>query len=173
MWDTHQPAFGMNGTYNAFSYNKRATDIIHAHDPSTPLFMCHFLFSGIVNKHNQGHVSATSGNDWDFPYILWNDFWFLNKPGPAVLCVCMQRCRYLAWQEAHTPNEVPEEFLSPAGAIDWPLRRTFEGMVHCVDSAIGNVTAALSSRAMWAKTLLVFSSDNGGREDAQFGGNNW
>jgi hypothetical protein len=27
------------GTYNAFSYNKRATDIIKAHDASTPLFM--------------------------------------------------------------------------------------------------------------------------------------
>jgi len=40
---------------------------------------------------------------------------------------------------------VPDEFLGPdpsAGGIDWPLRRTFEGMVHAADSAIGNVTAA-------------------------------
>ena len=29
----------MNGTYNAFSYNARATKIIHDHDASTPLFM--------------------------------------------------------------------------------------------------------------------------------------
>ena len=29
----------MNGTYNAFQYNKRATDIIKAHDASTPLFL--------------------------------------------------------------------------------------------------------------------------------------
>ena len=29
----------MNGTYNAFSYNARATQIIHDHDASTPLFM--------------------------------------------------------------------------------------------------------------------------------------
>ena len=47
------------------------------------------------------------------------------------------------------------------------------GMMHCLDSAIGNVTAALSQKNMWAKTLVVFSADNGGREDAQFGGNNW
>ena len=46
-------------------------------------------------------------------------------------------------------------------------------MMHCLDSAIGNVTAALSQKNMWAKTLVVFSADNGGREDAQFGGNNW
>ena len=45
--------------------------------------------------------------------------------------------------------------------------------MHCLDSAIGNVTAALSQKNMWAKTLVVFSADNGGREDAQFGGNNW
>ena len=31
-------------------------------------------------------------------------------------------------------------------------------MVHCLDTAIGNVTAALTSKAMWSKTLLVFSS---------------
>ena len=46
-------------------------------------------------------------------------------------------------------------------------------MMHCLDSAIGNVTAALSAKGMWEKTLVVFSADNGGREDAQFGGNNF
>eukprot|EP01052_Picozoa_sp_SAG31_P080310 SAG31_NODE_40093_length_283_cov_0.842391_1_plen_62_part_01 len=50
-------------------------------------------------------------------------------------------------QEAHTPNEVPDEFMSPNPSLDWPLRRTYEGMVHCLDSAIGNVTAALVSKA--------------------------
>jgi hypothetical protein len=35
------------------------------------------------------------------------------------------------------------------------------------------VTAALSSKGMWEKTIVVFSSDNGGREDANFGGNNY
>ena len=39
MWDTDKPAYGQNGTYNAFVYNKRATDIIHEHDPKVPLFM--------------------------------------------------------------------------------------------------------------------------------------
>ena len=39
------------------------------------------------------------------------------------------------------PNEVPEEFTT--SAIDFPLRRTYEGMAHCMDSGIGNITAAL------------------------------
>jgi hypothetical protein len=109
-----------------------------------------------------------------------------------------------------TPNEVPDSFLSSNPSLDWPLRKTYEGMVHCLDSAIGNVTAALSAKGMWAQTLMVFSSDNvstlqpippfdchfaytgsrssppsirpththsrarqGGREDADFGGNNY
>jgi arylsulfatase B len=105
---------------------------------------------------------------------------------------------------------VPDSFLSSNPSLDWPLRKTYEGMVHCLDSAIGNVTAALSAKGMWAQTLMVFSSDNvstlqpippfdchfaytgsrssppsirpththsrarqGGREDADFGGNNY
>jgi hypothetical protein len=68
---------------------------------------------------------------------------------------------YNAWQEAHTPNEVPDKFLGPdpeAGGIDWPLRRTYEGMLHALDSALGNVTAALKAKQMWDKTIIVFSS---------------
>jgi arylsulfatase A-like enzyme len=34
--------------------------------------------------------------------------------------------------------------------------------VSAVDEALGNVTAALRARGMWASTLFVFSSDNGG-----------
>jgi hypothetical protein len=82
MWDTDKPAYGLNGTYNAFTYNERATSIINAHDASKPLFM------------------------------------------------------YLAWQEAHTPNEVPDNFLSAAGVIDWPLRRTFEGIASAPQTPI-------------------------------------
>lgn len=45
--------------------------------------------------------------------------------------------------------------------------------VHTMDSGIGNITAALRQRQMWSTTLIVMSSDNGGREDKEFGGNNW
>jgi len=78
---------------------------------------------------------------------------------------------YLAWQEAHTPNQVPEEFES--SSISFPLKRTYEGMLHILDSGVGNVTDALKARGMWENTLLVVSSDNGGRVDGQFGGNNY
>lgn len=121
LWDTDSPAYGRNGTYNAFGFSRRAVDIIEAHDPDEPLFM------------------------------------------------------YLAWQNAHTPNQVPGEFLGPILTNDRgdQLRRTYEAMVHCLDSGVRNVTNALRRKGMWNRTLIVFSSDNGGREDLDFGGNNF
>ena len=62
---------------------------------------------------------------------------------------------YQAWQEAHTPNEVPPEFLGPVLPDDTSdaLRRTYEGMVHCLDSGLGNITSALKAKGMWNQTL--------------------
>ena len=68
-----------------------------------------------------------------------------NKSQPLFL--------YHAWQEAHTPNQVPAAFLAPEGEIDFPLRRTYEAMVHTMDSGIGNITQALRARDMWETTL--------------------
>ena len=39
---------------------------------------------------------------------------------------------YHAWQETHVPNEVPPEYETDA--IDFKLRRVYEGMVHYMDS---------------------------------------
>lgn len=61
---------------------------------------------------------------------------------------------YHAWQETHVPNEVPEEFTT--AAIDFPLRRVYEGMAHCMDSGIGNITAALKRTGRYNTTLIVF-----------------
>jgi arylsulfatase A-like enzyme len=63
---------------------------------------------------------------------------------------------YHAWQEAHVPNEVPVEYEDPS--IDFLLRRVYEGMVHCMDSGIGNITAALKKTGAYEKTLIVFSA---------------
>jgi arylsulfatase A-like enzyme len=60
---------------------------------------------------------------------------------------------YHAWQEAHVPNEVPIEYEDPS--IDFLLRRVYEGMVHCMDSGIGNITAALKKTGAFEKTLIV------------------
>jgi arylsulfatase B len=39
---------------------------------------------------------------------------------------------------------------------------TFNGMVSVVDQAVGNLTRALKARpGTWAKTLLIYTHDNG------------
>eukprot|EP00036_Acanthoecidae_sp_10tr_P015081 CAMPEP_0206295298 /NCGR_PEP_ID=MMETSP0106_2-20121207/5093_1 /ASSEMBLY_ACC=CAM_ASM_000206 /TAXON_ID=81532 /ORGANISM="Acanthoeca-like sp., Strain 10tr" /LENGTH=580 /DNA_ID=CAMNT_0053725945 /DNA_START=6 /DNA_END=1748 /DNA_ORIENTATION=+ len=82
---------------------------------------------------------------------------------------------YHAWQECHTPNEVDAEYLQTNASFQpyFPLRQVFEGMAHFMDSHIGTIVDALKAKNMFDKTLIVFSSDNGGREDKGFGGNNY
>ena len=68
---------------------------------------------------------------------------------------------YLAMQCAHSPMESPERFqaLYDAQTVPDLVEYSFSSVI---DEGIGNVTAALRSKSMWARTLMVVSSDNGG-----------
>ena len=70
---------------------------------------------------------------------------------------------YLAYQAVHSPDQVPESYIAPYNAsISDPKRRTFAGMLSCLDEGVGNVTTALEAAGLAANTLVVFVSDNGG-----------
>ncbi len=84
---------------------------------------------------------------------------------------------YAAWQNTHSPLEVPDIYLNksmdlePKGAA---TRQTYFGMVACMDECVANVTLAhkaAGGQEAWANTLVVFSADNGG--ETAGGGNNW
>lgn len=45
------------------------------------------------------------------------------------------------------------------------------GRLTCVDEATGNLTEALKAKRMWARTLMVWSADNGGPQ--YWNANNW
>eukprot|EP00966_Prymnesium_polylepis_P135484 3131865-Prymnesium_polylepis.1 len=68
---------------------------------------------------------------------------------------------YLAMQCAHSPMESPQRFqaLYDASSIPNLIEYSFSSVI---DEGIGNVTAALRTRSMWATTLMVVSADNGG-----------
>lgn len=70
---------------------------------------------------------------------------------------------YLAYQAVHAPGEVPASYRDAynSSIVD-AKRRTFAGMLSCMDEGIGNVTAALRSRDMLEDTLIIFTTDNGG-----------
>ncbi|EGD73793.1 arylsulfatase [Salpingoeca rosetta] len=111
LWRDTQPAYGENGTYGTFMYAREAERIIHAHDPTTPLFL------------------------------------------------------YLAFQNVHSPLEVPDRFLDKYPDVDYRPRKHCLAMVSAVDEAINNVTLALRRAGLFDDTLIIFSSDNGGPHD--------
>ena len=78
---------------------------------------------------------------------------------------------FVAYQAVHSPLEVPEQYTEQYKDIKNAARRTYAGMVSCMDEGIGNITKALQKHGLWEETVLFFSTDNGGQIHA--GGNNW
>jgi arylsulfatase B len=77
---------------------------------------------------------------------------------------------YLAFNAPHTPYQAPKEYIERYRNLEDPTRRTYAGMVACLDDEIGRVVAALDRKQMRDNTLILFHSDNGGTRSAMFAG---
>lgn len=77
---------------------------------------------------------------------------------------------YLAFNAPHTPYQAPQAYVDRFENIADPTRRTYAGMVTCLDDQIGRVVAALEKQGMRKNTLIVFHSDNGGTNNPLFAG---
>lgn len=77
---------------------------------------------------------------------------------------------YLTFNAPHTPYQAPKEYIDRYRNIEDPTRRTYAGMVACLDDEIGRVVAALEKTKMRDNTLILFHSDNGGTRNAMFTG---
>ncbi len=77
---------------------------------------------------------------------------------------------YLAFNAPHTPYQAPQEYIDRYKNIKDPTRRTYAGMVACLDDEIGKVVAALDKKGLRENTLILFHSDNGGTRNARFAG---
>jgi arylsulfatase A-like enzyme len=79
---------------------------------------------------------------------------------------------YLALHNTHMPCQSPPEFFSLYHYKD-ARQNTFEGMVSTVDSTVKNVTTALRSSGLWARTLFVWATDNGSPVNGGGAGSNY
>ena len=77
---------------------------------------------------------------------------------------------YLAFNAPHTPYQAPQEYIDRYKNIEDPTRRTYAGMVTCLDDEIGRVVDALDKKKLRGNTLIIFQSDNGGTRNAMFTG---
>jgi len=77
---------------------------------------------------------------------------------------------YLTFNAPHTPYQAPQEYIDRYSTIEDPTRRTYAGMVSCLDDEIGRVVGALDDSGLRDNTLIVFQSDNGGTRNAMFAG---
>lgn len=77
---------------------------------------------------------------------------------------------YLTFNAPHTPYQAPKEYVDRYPNIADPTRRTYAGMVTCLDDEIGKVVAALDKKGLRDNTLILFHSDNGGTTNAMFAG---
>ncbi|XP_045192995.2 arylsulfatase J-like [Mercenaria mercenaria] len=80
-----------------------------------------------------------------------------NKTKPLFL--------YIPFQAPHTPLQVPDSYVKPyEGSIPDLKRRTYAGLVSCMDEAVGNITKALKVLGYMSNSLLIFTTDNGANE---------
>ncbi len=70
---------------------------------------------------------------------------------------------YLSYNAPHTPLEAKEEDLKRFSNIKDKNRRTYAAMVYAVDRGIKNIVEKLKATHQFKNTLIVFSSDNGGK----------
>jgi arylsulfatase A-like enzyme len=69
---------------------------------------------------------------------------------------------YVPFNATHTPLQAPPEAVDRYGDIADRRRRLKAAMTTVMDEAIGEIVAELEKRGMAPRTLILFSSDNGG-----------
>ncbi len=70
---------------------------------------------------------------------------------------------FLSLNAPHSPLEAKDEDLALYPNIEDKKRRTYAGMMSAVDRGVGRLVASLKESGEYESTLIVFTSDNGGK----------
>ncbi|MBB5034653.1 sulfatase-like hydrolase/transferase [Prosthecobacter vanneervenii] len=131
--------------------------------------------------HSYGSLAGGVG-PWDHHYKkgehseTWHrDEKLLQESGHVTDLIASEACAWLAERKdapfflyvpltaVHLPVKEPEEWLAkvPAG-ITGAVARHYAACIMHMDAAVGRIVQALEKNGQRGKTLLVFTSDNGG-----------
>jgi arylsulfatase A-like enzyme len=67
-----------------------------------------------------------------------------------------------AFNAPHTPFQVPESYYDDFADVADPVKRTYYGMIKCLDDEIGRLLDFLKNNDLYDSTVVFFVSDNGG-----------
>lgn len=69
---------------------------------------------------------------------------------------------YAAYNAVHAPLQSTDPYLARFADVKDPKRRAYLAMLAALDDGVGEITAAVDRNGLAGKTLIVFTSDNGG-----------
>jgi arylsulfatase A-like enzyme len=69
---------------------------------------------------------------------------------------------FVSYNAVHTPMQVPQKYPERFPEIADERRRTFAGMLSCVDDGVGQILRVLEENGNGENTLIFCISDNGG-----------
>ncbi|XP_053404319.1 arylsulfatase J-like isoform X2 [Mercenaria mercenaria] len=70
---------------------------------------------------------------------------------------------YLPYQAVHGPLQAPKAYVDQYEHIHQTSRKIHAGIATCMDDAVGAIVNTLKLRGMWNNTVLIFTTDNGGK----------
>jgi len=116
---------------------------------------------------NDGPAAGLNGTDYSCH--IWRDraLQILKEHDPLVPLFL-----FLAFANNHSPLQVPESYESSYPVTATPRWRVYQAMMTAVDAAVGQIIDAVRAKGMWENSLVVWTSDNGGKS-CESGGNNF
>ncbi|XP_072174587.1 arylsulfatase B-like [Diadema setosum] len=81
---------------------------------------------------------------------------------------------FISFEAVHTPLNPPHDYTDPYNdIIQNSKRRRYAGLVNILDEAVKNITEALKYNNLYDNSVIIFTTDNGGRPKPRSVGNNW